>query len=237
MNILVTICARGGSKGIPKKNILNLGQYPLIYYSIKTAKEFLKNKKGSIALSTDCNEIKKVARKYGVDTEYKRSEKLADDIAGKVDVIKDIFRYEEKKKNEKFDLLLDLDITSPLRTVKDLENALEILLSDKKANNLFSVSPASRNPYFNMVEKRGKYFYKIKHTKNFKSRQSAPKVYDCNASFYFYNRIFFEKNYDSVFTDKTLIYNVPHICFDIDEPIDLEFMNFLFVNNKIEGLL
>jgi CMP-N,N'-diacetyllegionaminic acid synthase len=114
---------------------------------------------------------------------------------------------------------------------------LKVLLSDANANNLISVSPANRNPYFNMVEKRGSYFFKVKDTHNFKSRQVAPEVFDLNASFYFYNRGFFDQNNDSVFTDKTLVYNVPHLCFDIDEPIDLEFMSFLLEKNKLKSII
>ncbi|MDA9106957.1 acylneuraminate cytidylyltransferase family protein [Flavobacteriaceae bacterium] len=237
MNILITICARGGSKGIPKKNILKLGNHPLIYYSIKIAQEFLVNRKGKIALSTDCNEIKKVASFYGLDSNYIRSEKLSNDKAGKISAIKDILKFQEKELNEKFDVILDLDVTSPLRTLNDLNSALEILLSDANANNLISVSPANRNPYFNMVEKRGSYFFKVKDIHNFKSRQVAPEVFDLNASFYFYNRGFFDQNNDSVFTDKTLVYNVPHLCFDIDEPIDLEFMSFLLEKNKLKSII
>ena len=237
MNYLITICARGGSKGIPKKNIIKLGSFPLIYYSIKVAREFLENKKGRIALSTDCSEIKKVAKFYGLETSYLRPEILADDKAGKVDAIYDILKFEESQTKETFDVILDLDVTSPLRTVSDLNNALKILKNDSSANNLFSVSPASRNPYFNMVEKRGKYYFKIKDVNNYKSRQVAPKVYDLNASFYFYRRNFFENKNKSVFTDKSLIYEVPHICFDIDDHIDLEFMNFLLSNNKIDKII
>ena len=237
MNILITICARGGSKGIPKKNILKLGNYPLIYYSIKIAQEFLVNRRGKIALSTDCNEIKEVASFYGLDSEYTRSEKLSNDKAGKISVIEDILKFQERELDEKFDLILDLDVTSPLRTLNDLNTALKILLSDPKANNLISVSPANRNPYFNMVERRGSYFFKVKDTYNFKSRQVAPEVFDLNASFYFYFRKFFNQKNDSVFTDKTLVYNVPHLCFDIDDPIDLEFMNFLYKKNKLKSII
>lgn len=237
MNFLITICARGGSKGIPKKNILKLGKYPLIYYSIKIAQEFLSTRKGKIALSTDCDEIKKVANFYGLDSNYTRSEKLSDDKAGKISAIEDILKFQEKELNEKFDVILDLDVTSPLRTINDLNSALKILISDINANNVFSVSPASRNPYFNMVEKRGEYFFKVKDSNNFKSRQVAPLVYDLNASFYFYNRIFFDQNNNSVFTNNTLVYIVPHLCFDIDEPIDLEFMNFLLENNKLKSII
>ncbi|MFT5435580.1 MAG: CMP-N,N'-diacetyllegionaminic acid synthase [Ulvibacter sp.] len=233
-NILITICARGGSKGIPKKNIKIVGEHPLIYYSIKIAQKFLENKKGTLVLSTDDDEIKEVGRKYGLVNDYKRPLELATDTAGKVDAIRDILYYEESRTGVKFDLILDLDVTSPLRTLDDLEEAFQLLKSDKNALNLFSVSPASRNPYFNMVEKKGKYFGKVISDFKILSRQKAPVVYDMNASFYYYTRDFFEENYDSVFTDRTLVYEVPHICFDLDENIDFEFMNYLFNENKLE---
>ncbi|PTM04101.1 MAG: acylneuraminate cytidylyltransferase family protein [Bacteroidetes bacterium] len=233
-NILITICARGGSKGIPKKNIKTVGEHPLIYYSIKIAQRFLENKKGTLVLSTDDDEIKEVGEKYGLFNDYKRPLQLATDTAGKVDAIRDILLYEENRTGVKFDLILDLDVTSPLRTLEDLEEAFQLLRADTNALNLFSVSPANRNPYFNMVEKKGKYFGKVKDDFKILSRQKAPEVYDMNASFYYYTRAFFEENYDSVFTDRSLIYEVPHICFDLDENIDFEFMNYLFNENKLE---
>jgi CMP-N-acetylneuraminic acid synthetase len=232
-NILVTICARGGSKGIPKKNIKKIGQYPLIYYSIKIAQKFLKNKKGTLILSTDDNEIKEVAKKYGLVNDYERPFQFATDKAGKVDAIRDVLNHEETRTGEIFDIVLDLDVTSPLRTLEDLEEAFQLLKSDKNALNLFSVSPANRNPYFNMVEKKGRYFEKVKNDFKILSRQSAPQVFDMNASFYYYTRLFFKENYNTVFTDRTLAYEVPHVCFDLDEHIDFEFMTYLFKENKL----
>ena len=185
-NILVTICARGGSKGIPKKNIKKMGQYPLIYYSIKIAQNFLKDKKGTLILSTDDDEIKGVANFFGLVTDYVRPFQFATDKAGKVDAIRDVLNHEETRTGELFDIVLDLDVTSPLRTLEDLEAAFKLLKSDKGALNLFSVSPANRNPYFNMVEKKGKYFEKVKNDFNVLSRQTAPQVFDMNASFYIY---------------------------------------------------
>ena len=90
MNILITICARGGSKGIPGKNIKLLNDIPLIAYSIKIAKQFAINKNCTIALSTDDLAIKKVASNYGLISDYKRPKKLASDKAGKVETIRDI---------------------------------------------------------------------------------------------------------------------------------------------------
>jgi CMP-N-acetylneuraminic acid synthetase len=65
------------------------------------------------------------------------------------------------------------------------------------------------------------------------TRQSAPKVYDLNASFYWYRRSFFELGEKSVITDKSLIYEMNHICFDLDHPLDFLFMEYLINNGKL----
>lgn len=237
MNILITICARGGSKGIPGKNIKIINGKPLIFYSIKIANEFAKEFTGTkVVLSTDDEAIKNVVKSlnFDIDIDYIRPDKFASDTAGKIDAIKDVKKYAEKKSNIKFDYLLDLDVTSPLRTLDDLKNAFELLKNNNAAYNIFSVSPANRNPYFNIVEQKEDGFYTTSKKGSFLSRQSAPKVYDMNASFYFYNKAFFINDFQSAITDKSLIYEVPHICFDLDHPLDFEFMEFLLINNKLE---
>lgn len=237
MNYLITICARGGSKGIPGKNIKPLNGKPLIVYSIEIANQFkLKFETVDIALSTDSDEIKDVALKFGLRTEYVRPDYLANDKAGKIDAIKDVIEYYEKIGSKKYDIILDLDVTSPLRNLKDLEEAQDILVKDKIAVNLFSVSPSGRSPYFNMVEEKSNGYYSqvVKPTGDVFTRQSAPRVYDLNASFYFYKRCFFDLGYKGAITDKSLIYEVPHICFDLDHPIDFEIISFLIENNRLD---
>ena len=237
MSILITICARGGSKGIPGKNIKLLNGKPLIAYSISLAQKYQQdNKNVDIALSTDSDEIKQVAEEFGLFTDYIRPDILAGDTVGKIDVITDLLNYYEGKRNCKYDYVLDLDITSPLRNLNDLQAAFGIIDSDKDAINLFSVSPAGRNPYFNMVEQKADGFYNIvkSSNENFFTRQSSPVVYDLNASFYFYKRTFFEKGYKVAITDKSLVYVVPHICFDLDHPIDFDFLSYLIKHNKLD---
>lgn len=236
MTILITICARGGSKGIPGKNIKDIAGLPLIVYSIKTAQKFSEYFNCHISLSTDSGQIKEVAAKYGLTTNYTRPDELSSDTAGKVDVLHHLLNYEETNRNVKYDYLLDLDVTSPLRNVEDLKNAFQIISSDLNAINLFSVNYAYKSPYFNMVELQKNGYYNLikKLDSPINTRQSAPKVYDLNASFYFYKRVFFEKQFKSVMTEKSLIYIMPHICFDIDEKIDFEFLNYLITNNKLD---
>ena len=238
MDILITICARGGSKGILGKNIKIINDKPLIYYTLNTANLF-KNKLNSptdIVISTDSNEIKSVVSslEFKLDLDYIRPDFLATDSAGKIGAIKDVKNYMEKKHNKTYDYVLDLDVTSPLRSVKDLENALEIITNNKEAHNLFSVSPANRNPYFNMVEKNKDGFYDLCKHSEYLTRQSAPQVLELNASFYWYKKTYFEMNFNSSITNKSLVYIMDHVCFDLDHPTDFDFLEYLLENNKID---
>ena len=240
MNILVTICARGGSKGIPGKNIKPINGLPLIGYTINVANKFKEYfKTVEIALSTDSDEIISVAEKCGLKSDYKRPDYLANDTVGKIDAIKDIVFYSEKKNACIYDYVLDLDVTSPLRTLQDLIDAFTIIRNDENAVNLFSVNEAGRSPYFNMVEqkKNGYYAQVVMPEGNVFTRQSAPKCFDLNASFYFYKRRFFDEGYRGAITDKSLIYVMPHTCFDMDHPIDFEIMTYLLSNNKLDFML
>jgi CMP-N,N'-diacetyllegionaminic acid synthase len=237
MNILITLCARGGSKGIPGKNIKLIAGKSLIAYSIDLTTKLKAKWNAKVALSTDDSEIKSVAAAHGVLTEYVRPECLATDEAGKIDTIKDLLLYEESLVDYEYDFVLDLDVTSPLRTLEDVEKALELMIAIPEAKNLFSVNNAARNPYFNMVEENANGFYSLVKTNpdgSVMTRQSAPKVYDLNASFYWYRRSFFESGSKSAITDRTLIYAMDHICFDLDHPLDFLFMEYLLQNNKLD---
>ena len=239
MKTLITICARGGSKGIPGKNIKSLGGKPLIYYSLKIASVFASlNDNVDIYLSTDSDEIKQTVSEINlpfVNTGYTRPADLATDSSGKMGVIHDVMRYAEAEHKTEYDFIMDLDVTAPLRSIEDMDAAFDILKNDLDALDIFSVSPANRNPYFNMVElKEGSSYIKLVKEGSFLTRQSAPKVYDLNASFYIYRRDFFKMNSKTPITEKTLIYEVPHICFDLDHPIDYEFMSFLIENDRLD---
>ena len=178
MRTLITICARGGSKGIRGKNIKLMGNRPLIAYTIEIADAFAKKCSSDISLSTDDKEILRIAETFGLSSEYNRPTHLATDDSGKLSVIEDLLFYEESRRKIKYDLVLDLDITSPLRNLSDLMAALELISNDPKALNLFSVNPANRNPYFNMVEQQSNGYYGLIKKGAFLTRQSSPKVYD-----------------------------------------------------------
>ncbi len=236
MKILISLCARGGSKGIPRKNIKKLNGRPLIDYSIRFAEKIKEIYKDVvIELSTDDEEIKQMANILGLTSDYTRPDSLASDTAGKVDAIRDLVTYAEQKHNCRFSYVLDLDISSPLRTLSDVEEAFSIMESNLASQTLFSVNAANKNPYFNMVEQDDNGYFSTSKKKDLitLSRQSAPRVYELNASFYIYRRSFFDLDYKGVITDKSLIYEMDHICFDLDHPIDFEFMDYLLANEKL----
>lgn len=236
MKILVTICARGGSKGIPGKNTRPIAGRPLIDYSVDVAKKIAAKYNAVIALSTDNQGVKEAAAACGIITDYIRPEHLATDTAGKIDTIKDLVHYEESLAGYQFDYILDLDVTSPLRTFEDIELALDHFIKSG-AKTLFSVNPAGRNPYFNMVEEKENGFYSLIKTNpdaTVMTRQSAPKVYDLNASFYWYKRSFFDSGIKAAITDESTIYVMQHICFDLDHPVDFLFMEYLLQNDKLD---
>ena len=237
INILITICARSGSKGLPGKNIKKLNGRPLIDYSIKHALKFhdlYSNYIIDISLSTDCSEIKNIAKECGLDSNYDRPKYLANDSVGKIEVLDHVLKYEENRNNKKYHFLIDLDVSSPMRTIQDLQKAFEIIKANNNALNIFSVSKAHKNPYFNIVEAKEDGFCKLVKSSNSKSRQLAPVVFDMNASFYIYRKKFFDQNLNTAITNQSLMYLMNHICFDIDEPIDFDLMEFLLTSNKLD---
>jgi len=234
MKILITICARGGSKGLPGKNIKLLNGRPLIEYTIKNAKEISTDYDCEIALSTDCKSIKNTVKQYIELDKYLRPPNLATDSASKVETIKHLLLYHENCKKIKYDLIIDLDVTSPMRTNDDLKKSIDMVINDKECINLFSVSRAKKNPYFNMVEKKDNGYYDLVSRGNqYVNRQSTPEVYEVNASFYIYKREFFDMKKITPLSKKTLVYIMPNICFDIDHEIDFLFLEYLIKTNKV----
>ncbi|ASG68528.1 CMP-N,N'-diacetyllegionaminic acid synthase [Francisella halioticida] len=225
-NILCTICARGGSKGVKNKNIKLLNGKPLIAYTIEQAQasELFEH----IIISTDSDEIADIAINFGAEVFFKRSTEMADDTAGKLDVIRDAFSRSEVHYRKKFDYLIDLDATAPLRDVKDIERSFKQFRKNNN-DNLITAMPSRRNPYFNLVEqdKDGKVYLSKKLNSSVVRRQDAPKSYDMNASIYIWKRGSILKE-NSLFLEKTGLYVMPEErSIDIDTEFDFKFVEFL----------
>ncbi len=190
MNILFTICGRAGSKGIKNKNLRLFGGKYLVYYSISVIDLYLKMHPEiifDVVINTDSSELIKIVENNGLIKIDKivRDSCLAGDTVGKISVIKDCLEKMEEKKGNNYDIVVDLDITSPLRTVKDLKRVIETHL-EMKADVTTTVTTARRNPFFNQV-KRTEHGVKKVIESQFTARQQAPDVFDMNASIYAYS--------------------------------------------------
>jgi len=230
-NILCTICARGGSKGIKNKNIRELCGKPLISYTIEQAKN--SNLFDHIVISTDSDDIAAIAKKYGGEVFFKRSVEMASDTAGKLDVIRDAFIRSEKYYNRVFDYLIDLDATSPLRNVADITNSFNQFKKDNN-DNLITAMPSRRSPYFNIVEQSedGKVYLSKKLDNAIVRRQDAPKTYDMNASIYIWKREAI-LNENTLFLENTGLYVMPEErSIDIDSELDFKFVEFLMKEKR-----
>ena len=227
MKILGIICARGGSKGVKNKNIKELNGKPLIAYSIEFFKKW--GKADEIVVSTDSEKIADIAKKYGAEIPDLRPKELAADNTFKLHVIQHFVKICEQQKNKKYDIIVDLDPTAPLRKQRFLNEAFEKFIKSN-ANNLYSVTKARKSPYFNMVEIDKNGFSHLSKQSNTVSRQTAPIVFEMNASIYIYNRDFLLKT-DTLHSDKTIIYEMSDIpSIDIDSELDFKFVEYLLKN-------
>lgn len=183
-NSLYIIPARGGSKGIPRKNIKLLRGIPLIHYSIDIARELTDD--AHIIVSTDDDEIAEVARQTGLPVEYMRPEYLATDTAGSREVIIDAMDYADAH-GIKYDKVVLLQPTSPLRTVEDVESCLSLYSPD--IDMVVSVVEASANPYYNCFEGNPEtgYLQVCKGNGQYTRRQDAPQVWEYNGAVYVIN--------------------------------------------------
>ena len=224
MNNLCTICARSGSKGVPNKNIKKIEGKPLIQHTIEQAK---KSKIFSdIIVSSDCKKILKIAEKLGVHT-LKRTNQLSKDFVGKVDVIRDAAIKAQKMLDKKFDNVIDLDVTSPLRQVSDIHNSFK-KFQNGNYQNLITGCVARKNPYFNMIEIKKNVLSISKRTnKKIYSRQKSPQVFEMNASIYIWkNKALMNKS--NLVTSKTAFYEMPEErSIDIDTMLDWKIVSSL----------
>lgn len=233
MNVLVTICARAGSKGVKSKNVRKFCGNPLVLYTLETYKSFCENMKDTLeniqlALNTDSKELIEQMDNSGVDYILIRREKeLAGDTIAKFDVIRDTMLKAEKICGQYFDAVIDLDLTSPIRTWKDIAGTLQTLLSDDASDIAYSVTDARRSPYFNMVCQKEDSYYGTVLNSNFVARQQAPVCYDMNASIYVYRREHLLNG--TMHNRKALIWKMRDTgILDIDSEEDFELMEVIF---------
>tara|TARA_Y100000816_G_scaffold291137_1_gene281590 strand:+ start:3634 stop:4356 length:723 start_codon:yes stop_codon:yes gene_type:complete len=227
--ILCVISARGGSKGIKNKNIIDFCGKPLIAWSILQAQKskIIDN----VYISTDSKKIAKISRKYGAKILFLRNKKLAQKNTSKFLVWKDALNKIEKINKKKYDFFFDLDCTNPLRNLKDIDGILRFTFSKiEKFDSVITIAKSRKNPYFNMLEKNNKRFLKIsKNIKNLPtSRQTSPEVYDQVASMYLIKSNFL-RNKSKLYDGRVGGYLLKdYQNFDIDSHLDYKIISYLF---------
>ena len=235
MKILATIAARGGSKGVKNKNILPLAGKPLILYSIEQMLGWGGFEK--FIVSTDSEQIADIAVKGGAEVPFMRPAELATDGCGKLDVLRHALITAQEYYKTTFDTLIDLEVPSPIRKVKDIENAIE-LFEKNKPDCVFSVVEAKKNPYFSMLEVDENGFAVLckKPPKDIFSRQDAPVVYQINGSIYVYDSKFLlDKKNTLPYSGKAILHVMDDITtFDIDSEADLKFIEYLIKEGIID---
>lgn len=224
MKRLCTICARGGSKGVPGKNTRMMEGLPLIGWSIRHARA--SNLFDAVFVSSDSREILECAKKCGASA-VERPAELATDDAPKLAAIQHAGREAEALTGLSFDTFVDLDCTSPLRLVSDI--AICVGMAEARGvRNVVTAAPSRHSPYFNVIEREGEYLRVVKGKyPAITSRQEAPETFDCNASIYVWpRRLFFDAK--EVVTVSTDLYVMPRErSIDIDDELDFRIVEML----------
>lgn len=215
--ILCVIPARGGSKGLPGKNIRLLAGIPLIAHSIRCAK--MCPQIARTIVSTDSEEIAAVARANGAEVPFMRPKELAQDQTPLIPVLQHALRAMEDSEKRTYAALLLLDPTSPGRLPSDVAKAIQLLEADPGADGVVGVSRPEFNPYWHcMVEKSGYMSPLILGADRFVRRQDVPPVFRINASLYLWRRDFLLSLEGSWMNGRNLMLEIPEArAIHIDE--------------------
>lgn len=221
MKYVALICARGGSKGLPKKNIKPLNGIPLIGWSINTAKQI--DKISRIIVSTDSNEIAKIALNYGAEVPFIRPKELSLDTTPEWLVWKHALKYLESQKNESIENFIVLPATAPLRDKEDVNKCIEEF-EKGDVDSIITVSEAKRSPYFNMIinNNSGYSSIVIDNHNDISRRQDAPEVFDMTTVAYIVKTSFVKKS-NGIFDGKVRSVLIPEErSLDIDTMLDFK---------------
>jgi CMP-N-acetylneuraminic acid synthetase len=216
-NIIAFVFARGGSKGLPRKNLLPLSGKPLIVHSIEMALSLSRVSK--VVVSTDDYEIADVARKAGAEVPFMRPVELATDTAAEWLAWRHAIN-ELHKNGENFDVFLSLPATAPLRNLADVNCCLDAL-QNTSCDAVITVREAERSPYFNMVRQNPDSSVQLAIEGRFHRRQDAPVLYDMTTVAYAVRTDFILKA-ERIFDGKVQAVMIPRErALDIDTEMDM----------------
>lgn len=230
MKPLVIIPVRGGSKGIPYKNIKPLNNKPLVYYSIDCARQLVPD--DDICISTEDPKIIKCVEDYGLKVPFVRPQELATDTAGSYEVLVHAFEY-YRALGRKYDCIILLQATSPFRTAAQVKEALA--LYNENIDMVVSVKKSATNPYYNCFEEDSNgLLQRVLKYKNITRRQDAPTTYEYNGSIYIINPESLMKTSLGNF-QKRIKYEMDELySLDVDTPIDWLFAEFVIKEHLIK---
>lgn len=231
MKKLFLIPARGGSKGLPRKNILPLAGRPMIHYTLDAAKGAMEEG-DELCVSSDDAEIIQVVESYGVKVPFVRPAELASDTASSQQVIEHALNWYALR-NQSFDVVALLQVTSPLRTAQHVKEALALWSPD--IDMVVSVKETDSNPYYVLFEEDEDGFLQKSKEGKFTRRQDCPKVYENNGAVYIYNpNHFLSQGLDRMKQKrKYLMQKVDSI--DIDDSLDFQLAE-LIIQNKLNKI-
>lgn len=222
-DILVVIPARSGSKGIPGKNIKKLHGKPLINYTIEAAKEIFEN--SQVIVSTDDKEIAEIAASHGANIPFLRPKELAQDDSSTRDVILHLVDYFERKKSMPSVIVL-LQVTSPLRNSKHLNEALDLFFH-KDCDMVVSVTESKTSPYFNLYEENKKGYLQKSKDGAFTRRQDVPPVYEYNGAIYIFKTKSIVESEMKDFEKITKYVMSKNDSIDIDDEVDWKIAEYI----------
>jgi N-acylneuraminate cytidylyltransferase len=229
--ILGHIGARKGSKGVPRKNFRDICGKPLIDWSLD---QLLTHPRvDAVVVSTDDEEIYDHAIAKGALKMGLRPAHLASDTAGKWQVWQHALEVSQGMLDQPVTAFLDLDCTSPLRLMEDIDNALDLFF-DEKPDMVMSCCDAHKNPYFNLVEpdETGALHVSKPLPGGVVARQQAPKVYEHAASTYVVAPDYLRRA-NSLYEGRVIPYVMPpERCADIDTPLDFRIVEFLMKDRE-----
>lgn len=218
--VLGLIPARGGSKGIPKKNLFPIMAKPLVQYTFDAAKEC--GVLDSIMISSEDEEILHFAQLHGIDTRYRRPQALGNDCATTNDVVLDVLEWLEQV-GEYPDVLVILQPTSPLRSAEDINQAVKKFI-ELNVNSMVSVHKMVEHPYKSMhADETGSWRYLAKPAEKAHRRQDYDDNYfTINGAFYLVKTDWFRKNKTFVIENQTTLFEMSPIAgIDVDELVDV----------------
>jgi len=228
MIVLGAVFARANSKGIKNKNLLPFKNKTLVGHAVNQAykSKFIKK----VYISSDSKKIINEAKKYKAIEPFKRPKSLSSDTAPHLYIWRHFVKYLKKKKINA-DYIVDIPTTSPLRNVNDINKCIK-LASEKKLDMVFTIAKSHRNPYFNMLEKKGKKLKLIKNSnKKIRTRQDAPKCYDLTTVCYVFKPNYIMKTKDVLSGNVGFIDIPKERAIDIDDKIDYKIASILSEKN------